>query len=234
MSHLIVRRLGAVAAVAALLLSHANPAQDEAGFVGLQIQGLSQEAADALGLGEVRGVLVRDVAHEGPSAQAGFRRGDLIVRMAGEPIDTFERLIRIVERTEPGTVVAVEVLRAGKPVKLTVETGLRPESWRVTKEAVATIPEIGLTMAAVTATMRERFGLRWGSMGVLVPLVDPEKIAAAALQRGDLIQQVNQEDVWEPAQLMTKYEQAKERGLATMLLLVESQAGFRFLLLPLK
>jgi serine protease Do len=73
---------------------------DEPGFVGMQVQGMSDEIAAVLGLPQAHGVLVRDVALGGPSDRAGFRRGDLIVEFDGRPIDSFETMLKVVGETK--------------------------------------------------------------------------------------------------------------------------------------
>ncbi len=76
--------------------------------------------------------------------------------------------------------------------------------------------------------------LRWGSTGVVITLIDPEKSTDMDLQRGELILQVNQDTVWMPAQVLAKYREAKEKGLTKILLLVEGTSGYRFSLLPIR
>lgn len=228
---------GALAAAALAVLwcpPWAAARAEEAAFVGMQIQGSTPEISTALGLKEPGGVLVRDVALGGPSADAGFHRGDLIVKFAGKDIDTFETLVGIVKGLNPGDKVPVKVLRQGKSVDLILETGAWPESWRVTKNAFATIPEVGLTLASLTQKVRESFNVRWGSTGIVITLINPEKAQNMDLQRGELILQVNQEDVWLPDQLIAKFQAAKKDGQTTLLLLVEGVGGFRFSLLPVR
>ena len=115
-----------------------------------------------------------------------------------------------------------------------MKTGAWHPSWRIADNAFATIPAVGLTLAALTKKTRDIFSLRWGSTGVAITLVDPEKSADMDLQRGELILQVNQEAVWMPDQVVAKYRQAKKKGLQEILLLVEGPGGFRFSLLPVR
>lgn len=233
------RRLTFAALAAAVLTllwcgSSAAVRAGEAAFVGMQLQGSTPDIAKALGLAKPGGVLVRDVALGGPSAAAGFQRGDLILRFAGKDVDTFETLLGLVKGLNAGDKVPVAVLRHGATVDLTLETGTWPESWRVTQSAFGAIPEVGLTLASLTEKVRDSFSVRWGSTGVVVTLVNAEKAQNMDLQRGELIRQVNQEDVWLPDQLIDKFQEAKKNGHASLLLLVEGVAGFRFSLLPVR
>ena len=229
-------RLLLVSALVALAVALGGPprAAAEAAFVGMQVQGITPVVAAALGLEGESGVLVRDVALGGPSAEAGFRRGDLIVRFAGRDVDTFEALVAVVKGLKSGQSVKATVLRRGAKVELTMKTGVWHPSWRISNGAFATIPAVGLTLASLTEKTRDVFSLRWGSTGVVITLVDPEKSADMDLQRGELILQVNQEAVWMPDQVLAKYREAKKKGLQEILLLVEGTSGFRFSLLRVR
>lgn len=230
-----VGRSSTVALALLAILFVARPAgAQEAGFVGLQIQGMSPETAAALGMDKEKGVLVRDVALGGPSDRAGFMRGDLIVKFAGKDVETFEGMLQTVVQLKAGQKVPATVLREGKTVDLTLELGTRPPQLRIAKDSFATLPAVGLTLAAVTEKVRESFILRWGSAGVLVSLVDEAKSQGVDLRRGELIVQVNQKDVWLPDQVLGLYAEAKAKGREKILLLVEGVEGFRFSLLPVR
>ena len=204
----------------------------DAGFVGMHIQGMSPAIAKALGLRIERGVLVRDVALDGPASAAGFRRGDLIVEFGGTKVDTFERMVKAVRKHQAGDTVDVVVRRHGKRVALKLNLGAWPDSWRIKKGAFAALPERGLTFAALTQKVRERFNVRWGSVGVVVTLVDAQVRDALPLKRGDVVVHVNQETIWRPSRLVELYQQAKQEGRKNVLLLVERPNGFQFMLLP--
>ncbi len=180
------------------------------------------------------GVLVRDVAVGGPAAMAGVNRGDLIVEFAGAKIDSFQRLVNAVRGTKPGQKVEMTVSRNGKNVDLILRLGQKPDAWRVSRDAVAKLPAVGLTLAAITKKIRERFGVRWGTIGVLVTLIDQEVESTMQLVRGDVIVQVNQEDVWQPKQILAMYRAAKKDGRKRLLILVERVGGFEYMLLPVK
>jgi serine protease Do len=204
------------------------------GFVGLQAQGINSAVSSALGLNDAKGVLVRDVASGGPADLAGLHRGDLLIKLAGEEIDTFERLLQVVAKTVPDQVIAASVLRAGKTVDLKIKVGPWPQARKVDRDATGHLPEAGLTMVALTPKMRDRFSVRWSSVGVLVTLVDESKAPGIGIKRGEVIQQVNQEDVWLPDHVIGRYKQAKTAKRATVLLLVEGSEGFRYITLPIR
>lgn len=205
----------------------------ETGFIGMQVQGMSAKIAKALGLKSENGVLVRDVALGGASDKAGFRRGDLILEFGGKKIENFNSMVKAAGATKPGQKVEVAIIRAGKPMTLSLTLGKWTPPWQITKSAVANLPASGLTMASLTQKLRKGFGLRWGSIGVVVTLVDPDR-TDIGLRRGDLIIQVNLKDVWLPEQVISAYKDAKKQGRKELLLLVERVNGFRFMSLPVR
>jgi serine protease Do len=232
MSRLALRVAAAFVALAFAGAPFAAGAADT-GFLGMHIQGMSAETAAALGVKSADGVLVRDVALGGPSDMAGIKRGDLILKFAGQRIDSLDRMVKIAGTTKPKQDVKVELTREGKPVTLTLKLGDWPAPWRVGSGAVSNLPESGLTLASLTDKLRKGFGLRWGSLGVIVTLVDPDR-SDVGLRRGDLITQVNQETVWTPDQVFAQYKAAKAAGRKELLLLIERIDGFHFMLLPVR
>jgi len=224
----------AFSCLAVLLLAQSSARGAETGFSGMYLQGVNERIGEALGLDKAEGVLIRDIAIGEPAARAGLRRGDLITDFDGRKIHTFDDLLKIAARTKPDQDITVNVLRQQKPVSLTLKMGRRTGGWTVKKGEVATIPETGLTLAAITPKIRNRFKIRWGALGVLVSLVDPDRALQMPLSRGDIIVQVDQQEVWAPGQILDLYRHARKNGRERMLILVERMGEFQFMLLPVK
>ncbi len=228
------RHLFLAAAVMVLaVLAEGLPAAAESGFIGMQVQGMSPKISAAMGVKSAKGVLVRDIALQGPAAKAGFLRGDLIVAFNGKEVTTFEYLVKMVQTIKTGQNVPVTVLRVGKKKNLTIKAGTWIDSWKIKKGSFVNIPERGLTMAALTPKVRKRFGIRWGSTGVVITLLDKKKASNLDLRRGEIIRQVNQREVWLPRQVWDMYIEAKEKKRPSLLLLVEGINGFRFSILKM-
>ncbi len=222
------------AAFMVLAAGAAGATENSSGFIGLQVQGLNAQAAAALGLAENKGVLVRDLAPGGPADRAGIRQGDLIVRLAGEEIDTFEKLLQVANKAKPDERIPVALMRAGKTVETQVTVGKWPQSWKIDRDTTGHLPEAGLTMVALTPKIRNRFPVRWGATGVLVTLVDESRAPGIGIKRGEIIRQVNQEEVWLPDHVIARYKQAKTAKRGTLLLLVDGPDGFRYVALAVR
>lgn len=218
-----------------LLGCAAKSVQAEVGFLGLEIQGFDQKISKLLGQINQSGVLVKNVAVGEAGAIAGFRRGDLIVEFNGVKIKNLEALLKAVAKTKIGQKIPVIVLRHNRKVKLGLKSHRRPASWQKVSGSFAKYPAIGITVAAITQKIRERFSLRWDSRGIVVTLVDAKsKIVATGLQPGDVIVQANLHEIWQPAQFTKIIAAAQKAGRSGILILIESAKGFRYSLLPLK
>ena len=225
--------LGVVSVWAGAVLA-ASVAMAEPAFTGMQVQGNNSDIARALGISDAIGALVRDVSIGGPASLAGVQRGDLIVKFDGKDVGSFDDLVAIVGKVEAGETIDVIVLRAGKNIPLSLTTVGKPPAWSVTTGAFSVVPSVGLTLAAITERMRERFRLRWGTVGVVISAIDRERMPSAELSEGDVIVKVNQQAVWDPEQVVKYLNEAKNKGQENILFLIEDNEGFRLLLLPVR
>lgn len=99
----------------------------ERGFLGVQIQPVTEDIAAALGFDAAKGVLVTDVTADTPAAKAGITRGDIVVSVDGTEVNAPRDLTRMIATDAPGATVKLGLLRAGKPVDATVTLAARPE-----------------------------------------------------------------------------------------------------------
>jgi len=180
------------------------------GWVGVSIQPLTQELADSFGLDRATGALVNQVLPDSPAAQAGIRRGDVLLKLNGKEVRGVRQLQLLVASARVGEPVAVVLLRDGRELSLSVTVAERNE------EAIA-------SAGGGTPAAPEGIGLTVGPVergdGVAVLSVDPESAAAqAGVRAGDVILSVNRTEVNDVATFVRESEKMK-RGDNIVLLL---------------
>lgn len=169
------------------------------GRIGVQIDVVSKDVADSIGLGKPMGALVRNVESGGPAAKAGVEAGDIITKFDGKPIDKASDLPRIVGSTKPGTKSTLTVFRRGATRDLNLviaelETD-KPSSKSPTKEdkpkAPAAAQVFGLGVVDLTDAQKKELGIKGG---VLVESV-ADAAVRAGLREGDVILQIGNAEV---------------------------------------
>ena len=93
------------------------------GFIGVEIQPVTADIADAIGLRQAEGALVAGVNDGTPAARAGLKAGDIITALGGSPIKSPRDLSRMVADLSPGTSKSVSVWRTGKTKDLSITVG---------------------------------------------------------------------------------------------------------------
>ena len=213
------------------------------GWLGVRIQAVTDEIADALGLRETAGALVAGVIPGGPAEKARLKDGDIILEFDGKPVNQMRRLPRMVADTDVGKTVPIKVWRDGRELSMKVEIGELKESEEKLAAATPekekpsggeTIQDLGIGVAAIDDRVRDRYGLEADARGVIVTSVDPSGPAAdQGVRAGDRVVEVAQEAVSTPAQLAGKVKAAKAAGRKAVLLLVEGEGGMRFVAIKL-
>ncbi|MEX0808523.1 MAG: DegQ family serine endoprotease [Dongiaceae bacterium] len=182
----------------------------ERGWLGVRIQPVSPEIADALGLDDDSGALVAGLLPDSP-ATGTLRQGDVIVGFDGAPVAEIRDLTRSVAAVPAGKTVNVEIWRDGARETVAVEIGARPGQQMAAVEqgenSATTTPELGLSVAPLDERMREQLALSAQDVGVVVVQVDPSgKGAEHGIARGDVIRAVNGEAVANPSELTAAIE----------------------------
>ena len=212
------------------------------GWLGVRIQSVTDEIADTLGLKGAAGALVASVIENGPAKKADIRAGDVILEFDGKPIDQMRKLPRIVAETDVGKAVDVKVWRGNKSVTVKVTVAALEETEEVAAASPraphdtpkASIPGVGLAVAALNDRLRSDFGLDEDAKGLVVTGIEAGGPAAEqGIKPGDLIVEVSQEPVTTPDQMAAKVTAARESGKKSILLLIEGEAGLRFVALRL-
>ncbi len=207
------------------------------GWLGVNIGSVNDEMAEALGLDEPTGAIIRDV-FDGPAKDAGLKTMDVIVMFDGKEVADSGALVRIVGGTPVGSTVKTIVLRDGKRMSIDVVLGQRPEQNALAQGDKPAEPEqqglLGMQLSEITPDMRSDMNLSDEVTGVLLLSVEADSLAAASgLAAGDVITDAAQNPVEEIADLVEQVENATDAGRESLLLLVRRDAEPRFVVLKL-
>lgn len=199
------------------------------GWLGVQIQPVTQDIADSLRLADAVGALVAEPQSGSPADQAGIESGDAILAVNGEKVEGPRELALMISEMDPGTTVKLTYWRDGAEHEADITLGKLPES---EQQASLEQPE------EIEPSVLESFGMSIApaedSDGVVITDVDPNGQAAErGLQRGDVILEVGNAAVKDPASVEKKLADAKADGLKAVLLRVRSGDQTRFVALPL-
>jgi serine protease Do len=188
------------------------------GWLGVVIQDVTPEIAEAFELEDAKGALVSKVIEDGPAAQAGIQQRDVIVEFDGHPIDKFDDLPKVVAATPVDKQVKVVVIRDKEKVTLrpTIAALEEPELQRtsVTPQIDEGAEAFGMRVQELTEDLAQQLGLGSDSKGVVVSNVDPDGPAQeAGIRRGDVIVEVDRHEVSNPKELQKRLADANDRAL---------------------
>ncbi|MCC7273887.1 MAG: DegQ family serine endoprotease [Alphaproteobacteria bacterium] len=210
------------------------------GWLGVRIQGVTDEIAESLGLGRARGALVASTSDKGPAAEAGILAGDVVLTFDGRDITDMRRLPRVVAETPINKRAKVVVWRKGKEMAFDVKVGELDE--REEAEQVAAVPRgdakpttaeaLGLSLSSLSGELKQKFSIGDDVNGVVVTGVSANSPAAEkGVRAGDVILEVGQEEVKSPADVAAKVEEARRANRKSLLLLIDRQGDLRFVAL---
>ncbi|MDB5592962.1 Do family serine endopeptidase [Enterovirga sp.] len=203
------------------------------GFLGVQIQPLTKDLADGLGIARDKGALVNSVQPDTPAAKAGLRAGDVLVSVNGEPVADARDLTRRIAGLRPGSKVEVAYLRDGGERTASVELASLPNRVAGREErddrrgAERSSVRLGLELAPAS-----RVGA--GQEGVAVVSVDPDGPAAGkGIREGDVILEIGGKPVSTPSDVADGIKSARDDGRKAVLMRVKGADSTRFVAIAL-
>lgn len=206
------------------------------GWLGVQIQPVTRDVADSMGLGEARGALVTDPQADSPAAKAGLKAGDVIVSVEGRAIRNARDLQRTIAGFAPNSKVKLQVFNAGKTRDVEVTLGRFPTDRKAADASQSGDADRGSpsVMSALGLAVAPASDVGEGKEGVVVVTVDPNGAAADRNVRvGDVILEVQGSKVATAADVRSAVDQARKAGRKSVLMRVKSGDGTRFLAVPI-
>jgi serine protease Do len=190
------------------------------GYLGVQIQPVSQDIADGLGLKAVKGALIDEAQPGTPAAEAGLKSGDVITKLNGQEVKDPADLTRHVGALKPGEKVELSFLRDG--TEKTVSLALAAQKTEQAAKAEAAQSESALKLGLQLAPGE-------GQPGVAIVSVDPDGLGAGkGLSTGDSILEVSGKPVTQPSEVKALIATAKQQGKKSVLMLVRTSDASRF------
>jgi serine protease Do len=196
------------------------------GWIGVQIQDVTADLAENLGISATRGALVAEPQPGSPAARAGIESGDVIVSVNGKEARDSREAARTISNLVPGTTATVVVVRKGQNKTFTVMLGNLPDQREATayretpKQKGTSLPPLGISVARAAD-------------GVVVTSVDPGGAAAElGIETGDVILQAADKKVAAAIDLRNAIEAAQKAGKHSMLMRVKSADGIKFITVP--
>ncbi|HEY0848684.1 MAG TPA: Do family serine endopeptidase [Bradyrhizobium sp.] len=207
------------------------------GWIGVQIQPVTADIADSLGMKKAEGALVAEPQNNGPAAKAGIESGDVIVAVNGEAVKDARELARTIGGLAPGSAVKLNVLHKGQDKVINLTLGQLPN----TVEAKADldqdkgkpnrgtdVPKLGMTVAPANSVAGA------GKEGVVVTEVDPKSSAAErGFKEGDVILEVGGKSVASADDVRDAISAARNDSKNSVLMRVKSGGSSRFVAVPL-
>ena len=201
------------------------------GWLGVQIQGLTSDLAESLGLKTESGALIASVVEDSPADKAGLKVGDVILKFNGTDVEEMRDLPRIVADTPADSEVEIEIWRDGRNENLTVTVGesQAEEAVQLADVDRPSHKKLGLVLSELNESTRNQYRVDDNTDGVLVVRVAPNSPAAdKGLRPGDVIKMVGNTTVSKPGEVVAEVKKADDKDMKSVLLLVERNGHDRF------
>jgi serine protease Do len=208
------------------------------GWIGVQIQPVTSDIADSLGMKKAEGALVAEPQANGPASKAGIESGDVIKAVNGETVKDARELARTIGAFAPGTSIKLDVLHKGTDKVVNLTLGTLPNNLeakadindndRGSSSRGAEVPKLGMTVAPATSVAGA------GKEGVVVTDVDPKSAAAErGFKEGDVILEVAGKSVASSGDVRDAIKAAHADNKNSVLMRVRTGGSARFVAVPI-
>jgi serine protease Do len=201
------------------------------GWIGVQIQPVTEEIASSLGLRKAEGALVDEPQADGPAARAGIKSGDVIQSVNGEAVKDSRDLAKKIAGIAPGQTATLGIVQDGAEKTLTLQIARMSDRTaaesKPSRESHGGGP-LGLTLAPAAAVAGQ------GAPGVIVTEVDPDGPAAErGVHAGDIILEVSGKAVQSPSDVRDGIDAARSSGKQAVLMRIKSGETAHYVAMPL-
>jgi serine protease Do len=203
--------------------------QAKRGWLGVQIQDLTQEFSDSLGYDSTDGAFVASVEPNSPAAAANIQAGDIIIEFDGKPINSFKDLPKVVAETDIGKEVIVKVWRNGAMTNITVKIDELNEGVKVASNDGLYVKDLDITLAELDNETKQTMGVDMKTQGILVKEVGSKN---QSLRPNDIIIQVSSEKIDSLASFETILEDSLKLKRDKLLLRVIREGNEFWLINP--
>jgi serine protease Do len=194
------------------------------GYLGVQIQPVTEDIAESLGLSKAEGAIISNLTENSPALKAGLKQGDAIIKANGEEISDAKDLSRTVATLKPGTTVPFEIVRGGKTQTIDVELGTMPQDGVKMGNLMQDDSKFNLSSLGITVAPAE------DGPGAKITDLDPKSEAAQrGLKSGDIILEVAGNEVRSSSDINTALKGVKGKKV---LMLVKSGDNQTYITLP--
>lgn len=215
----------------------------ERGYLGIGIQPVGADMADALGIDKNKGEFVTRIVQGEAADKAGLKEGDIVLKVNGRDVTPDDTLSYIVANIKPGTKIPLDILREGKPMRITATVGTRPSEEKLAQSTFdpdenkdfdqqgdnadsKTIREaLGVSVIALDPEIARQLGMGTDVKGVVVDIAGSGSAAQAGIRRGDVLVSVNYKPVTNSPQLAAAIAEAKKAGRNAVLLGVKRRGA---------
>ncbi|GHV47901.1 protease [Synergistales bacterium] len=164
------------------------------GWLGISVQNLSKEFAEAYGVKEESGVIVGDVFKDSAAERAGLQRGDVITEVGGEKVKDIQWFVNKIRSLTPDDSVKLKVVRSGNSLDLTAKLAERPDTEdgdSPSQENPNAFEKVGLTVAKLTPDIARRYKIENRDGVVVVGVAQGSPAQFAGVREGDLLLEAN-------------------------------------------
>lgn len=211
------------------------------GYLGVRIQPVADDFADALGIAHRRGAFVQSVEPDNAAGKAGVRPGDVIVAVDGKEVTAGQSLSYLIANKKPGERMPMALIRDGKRMTVHVTLDLRPKESQLADQsfgsgrsdeglggpprdeaASAVRKALGIAVQPLTTQIARQLGVSEQTQGLVIAGVDPSSDAATkGLRRGDIVLSANNRPVTAASDLESRIEEARRASRGALLLRVQ-------------